>query len=150
MGKFLFVSAIALVAINGVSMAQNDPPKPAEVSNPLKPAEAIEEKKPADILVEDAERREELKTINTQSSYKRCLNDHASEGSKKTYSQKEIEDYCGCFAVLINERVTNAEWQSDLKAGRWEKNPKLIATNKYCRDTYKGLPDVTALKKRKW
>jgi hypothetical protein len=39
---------------------------------------------------------------------------------------------------------------SDLKAGRWEKNPKLIVTTKYCRDTYKGLPDVTALKKRKW
>ena len=115
MSKFLFVSAIALVAINGVSMAQNDPPKPAE---------AIEEKKPADILVEDAERREELKTINTQSSYKRCLNDHASEGSKKTYSQKEIEDYCGCFAVLINERVTNAEWLSDLKAGRSGKEPQ--------------------------
>jgi hypothetical protein len=49
-------------------------------------------------------------------------------------------DYCGCFAVLINERVTNAEWLSNLKAGRWEKNPKLIVTTKYCRDTYKGLP----------
>ena len=134
----LLTTVIALIFVTP-ARAADDPPKPEATEKPA-----------SEILVEDAERREEIKNINIQSSLKRCLNEHDNEGSKKTYSRKEIEDYCGCFAVLINERVTNDEWLANLKAGTWGKNPKLIATVKYCRETYKGLPDVKALRAKKW
>jgi hypothetical protein len=93
---------------------------------------------------------DEVKTRLVASSYKRCLNERTSEAWKKTYAQDEIDNFCGCFAVKINDAVTEEEWKADIAANRWQKNPKLIEVSAYCRNKYLNLPDVTALRKRKW
>ena len=83
-------------------------------------------------------------------TYKRCLAQRDTDDFKTMKSQKETEDYCGCFSVLINERVPKEEWQADMKAGTWVNNPKLIATQNYCSDRYLNLPDVKSILERKW
>jgi hypothetical protein len=95
----------------------------------------------------DEERR---KTSEIASTYKRCLSERNNDEWKKTYTSDETENFCGCFSVLINDRVTVEEWKADVAAGIWQKNPKLIETSTYCKSKYMNLPDVTAIRKKKW
>jgi hypothetical protein len=97
----------------------------------------------------DDNQAEELKTSQIAFTYKRCLKERESEGYKKTYSQSEIDNYCGCFSVQINERVTMEEYQTAANDGTWQKHPVLKEVAKYCRK-YLNLPDVTAIRKKKW
>jgi hypothetical protein len=136
--RLMTLTAVAVFISITPAASGDDPPKPA--------AESVSPQTNDDEAAKQA--AEEVKTVNIQTTYKLCLGERSSEGSKKTYSQKEIDDYCGCFAVLINERVTNEEWQAELKAGTWAKNLKLLATTRYCREKYSNLPDVTAIKKK--
>src|SRR5215510_13811736 len=73
----------------------------------------------------DDNEAEEAKTSQIAFTYKRCLKERESEGYKKTYSQSEIDNYCGCFSVQINERVTMEEYKTATNDGTWQTHPVL-------------------------
>src|SRR5262245_3827391 len=52
---------------------------------------------------------DETKAVAIARTYKGCL---ARNSNKKTYTKDEVENYCGCFSVLIEERVTDDEYSA--------------------------------------
>jgi hypothetical protein len=116
--------------------------------NPNKNAAAVSPEEPVKDKAATDEEAERIKTQLVARTYKRCLLEN--EKSKTIFTQTEIDNYCGCWSALINDRVPEAEWKADTAAGTWVTNPKKIETVKYCRDKYMPLPDVTEIRKRNW
>jgi hypothetical protein len=100
--------------------------------------------------VNNPDQEEKRMTQIIATTYKRCLLERSSDGWKKTYSKEEIDNYCGCFSVLINERVPENEWREAIAAGTWGKHPVLAEVTSYCTSKYMSLPDVSAIRKKKW
>ena len=110
------------------------------------PKPAVETTAPKD----DPAKQEERLSHTIATTYKRCLLERSGDGWKKTYTQEEINNYCGCFSVLINERVPDKEWKEAIAAGTWGQHPVLAEVTEYCSKKYYNLPDVTAIRKKKW
>jgi hypothetical protein len=57
---------------------------------------------------------------------------------------------CGCFSVLIIERVTEEDYKAASQAQTWKNHPVMNEVYNYCRKKYLNLPDVTAIRKKEW
>jgi hypothetical protein len=99
---------------------------------------------------DDAAKAEERKERQIATTYKSCLLTRSTDAWKRTYTQEEINNYCGCFSVIINERVSEQEWRAASAAGTWSEHPVLKEVTQYCTKKYYNLPDVTAIRKKQW
>jgi hypothetical protein len=93
---------------------------------------------------------EEEKTLLVQRTYKRCLKERDNDAWKRTFTQEETTNFCGCWSVLINDRMSQQEFNKATADGTWAQHPVPREVTKYCREKYGNLPDVTAIRKKKW
>jgi hypothetical protein len=98
----------------------------------------------------DAVLSEEIRDALTAASLKRCLRNRDTDGFKKTYKPEENNNYCNCFAVTIIDRTTQEDYTYFKTTGKWlQEGEQSREAHKYCLK-YLNLPDVSAIRKKKW
>lgn len=126
---------------------------PAEVKEIKPPLIEVQEIKPTPVEAEAVPMiSEEIRTHLIEYGMKYCLGTFDSPTFQKTWTKKEIEDYCGCGSTLQANRTTQAEY--DLRqikgsySNEWYKMKEEVG--RYCMKTYVKTPDVTTIKNKKW
>jgi hypothetical protein len=72
--------------------------------------------------------------------------------ARKSYTSKEIEEWCGCAVTLQANYTTQDEYESMRKTGNYSKEWYVMKeeVRAYCQEKYMKTPDVTAIKDRRW
>jgi hypothetical protein len=93
-----------------------------------------------------------LRTQRIESWMKYCLGTFDTPGNKKSWTPKEISDFCGCGSVTMADRTTQVQYDTRQKQGDWPKDWWTMREDVrvYCIKKYVSTPDVTDIKDKKW
>lgn len=93
-----------------------------------------------------------LRTQLIESWMKYCMGTFDTPGSKKSWTAKEISDFCACGSVTMADGTTKTQYairqtQGDYPPEWWAMRESARA---YCMKKYVKTPDVSDIKDKKW
>ena len=73
-------------------------------------------------------------------------------GNKKSWTPKEISDFCGCGSVTMADRTTKAQYDAKQRGGDYPQEWWTMReeVRVYCLGKYVKPPDVSDIKDKKW